>query len=171
MLMLQSAYVILSLVLGIESLSFFQKMTGGGIPTTRHSNLTGVPSGIPMFCSFSKNWGGYFISFSEEQTISTAAAWKQGPTALPLNHRVLTHDVQFQAKGALPCFVPCNTRVCTSIFLCQRINDQRVDSVFPHQHLMIQVWVDRFPVDQPHQLRGGQTAHLEDKKTVRMPGR
>lgn len=64
-----TAYVILSLVLGTESLSFFQKMTGGGIPTTRHSNLTGVPSGIPMFCSFSKNWGGNFISFSEGEMI------------------------------------------------------------------------------------------------------
>lgn len=88
-----------------------------------------------------------------------------------LNHRVLTHDFQLQAKGALPCFVACNARVCTSIFLCQRINDQRVHSVFPHQHLMIQVWVDWFPVDQPHQLRGGETTHLEDKTTVDMNGR
>lgn len=56
--------LILSLVLGIVSLSFFQKIRGGGTPTTRHSSLTGVPSGIPMFCSFSKIWGGCFISFS-----------------------------------------------------------------------------------------------------------
>lgn len=61
--------LILSLVLGIVSLSFFQKIIGGGIPTTRHSSLTGVPSGIPIFCSFSENWGGCFISFSKMDMI------------------------------------------------------------------------------------------------------
>lgn len=148
-----TAYVILSLVFGIESLSFFQKMTGGGIPTTRHSNLTGVPSGIPMFCSFSKNWGGYFISFSEVEVISMNVASKaRRKTHNPL---FLTHDSQVQAEGALPCFVASNARVCTSILLCHGINNQRVDSVLPHQHLMIQVWIDWFLVDQPHQLWGG----------------
>lgn len=88
-----------------------------------------------------------------------------------LNHLVLTHDSQFQAKRALPRFVACNAGVCTRVLLAQRINDQRVDSIFPHQHLVIQVWVDRSPVDQPHQLRGGQTTHLEDKKTVQIQGR
>lgn len=105
--------------------------------------------------------------------VSTIAVWKQGAKAQALNHLAshLTHDFQFQAKGALPCFVASNARVCTSIPLCQRINDQRVDSVLSHQHLMILVWVDWFPIEQPHQLRGRQTTHLEEKNPDKLNGR
>lgn len=60
----RSTYLNLSLVLGMVSLSFFQKMAGGGMPNTRHSSLAGFPSGIPVFCSFSTKWGGCFTSFS-----------------------------------------------------------------------------------------------------------
>lgn len=60
-------YLILSLVKGMVSLSFFQKNTGGGMPITRHSNLTGWPSGTPQFCSFSRITGAFFTSLAKQE--------------------------------------------------------------------------------------------------------
>lgn len=77
--------LILSLLRGMVSLSFFQKITGGGIPTTRHSSLTGDPSGMPMFCSFSRNWGGCFISFSKVDRTFITLTFQQGIETSHLN--------------------------------------------------------------------------------------
>ncbi len=40
------------------------RWTGCGIPTTLHSRRTGVPSAMPVFCSFSTKCGACFSSFS-----------------------------------------------------------------------------------------------------------
>ena len=48
------------------------------MPTARHSSLTGDPSGIPMFCSFSRNWGGCFFSFSKVDVTGIRSKTRQG---------------------------------------------------------------------------------------------
>ncbi|TNN32048.1 hypothetical protein EYF80_057793 [Liparis tanakae] len=51
--------------------------------------------------------------------------------------------------------------------LGRRVDDQRVDAVLPHQHLVAAVRVDGPPVHQPHELRVGEAAHLRDKERAR----
>lgn len=147
--------LIRSLVLGIVSLSFFQKMTGGGIPTTRHSSLTGAPSGIPMFCSFSTNWGGCFLSFSKTNMYNWNVHIGIVNKQKSQSYLVLTYNLQLQTEGALPCFIACDAGVCAGVFLSERVNDQGMDAVLSHQHLVVKVWINGPPVDQPHELRVG----------------
>lgn len=37
------------------------------MPITRHSSLTGWPSGTPQFCSFSRITGAFFTSLAEQE--------------------------------------------------------------------------------------------------------
>lgn len=74
----------------------------------------------------------------------------------------LTHDFQFETKWALSCFVACDAGVCAAVILRQRVNDQGMDAILPHQQLVVKVGIDWRPVDQPHQLWDGQSTHLGD---------
>lgn len=78
----------------------------------------------------------------------------------------LTDNFQFQAKGALSSLVACDTCIRPRIILCQGVDDQGVDAVLTHQHLVVNVWVDGPPIDQPHQLRVGETTHLEMRQKL-----
>lgn len=79
----------------------------------------------------------------------------------------LTHNFQFQTKGALACFVACNAGVSSTILLHQRVNNQRMNTILPHQHLVGEVWIDWSTVDEPHQFWVGQSTYLVNRNDWR----
>lgn len=80
----------------------------------------------------------------------------RGPSSKP------TYYSELQAKGILPSFVGSNAGVGPRT-LSERVNEQRVDSGPPDQHLVGGVGEDRLAIEQPRQLRGS-VSHSPNKQ-------
>ncbi len=65
----------------------------------------------------------------------------------------LTHYSELEAEWALSCFIWGDAGVRPVISLSQRVNNQRMDPVFSHEHSVSEVWIYGLPVEKPHDFR------------------
>ena len=71
-----------------------------------------------------------------------------------------TCNDKLQVKGVLPGAVAGNAGVDASISTSDRLDDQWMNTIFPHQHLVGGVWADDLAIQLPDEVRRGEATDL-----------
>lgn len=75
---------------------------------------------------------------------------------------LFTCNNELQVEGVLAGSVAGDAGVDAGVAAGHGLDDQRVHTVFPHQHLMGGVGADGLSVQLPDEVWSGQPAHLQD---------
>ena len=86
-------------------------------------------------------------------------------TTARLGRLLLTCHDELQVEGVLAGPVAGDAGVDAGVAAGHGLDDQRVDAVFPHQHLMGRVGADGLSVQLPDEVRGRQAVHLQVRKS------
>lgn len=77
------------------------------------------------------------------------------------NPPTFTQHVDPHAESALPCPVPGHALVDSGVVHGDDLDDEGVQGLLTHQHLVVVVWTDGFPVQVPADVGRRETSHLD----------